>query len=290
MIGREPAVAGYFYPSSRSELVRSIESLFSSELGPGELPSPRVEGPRKIFGLISPHAGYMYSGSIASYGYLHLSKDGLPSRIIIIGPNHTGMGGAISIFPRGYWKLPLGVVEVDDELAEALHKKDPFIDLDGEAHLYEHSIEVQIPFLQYIYEKVDRSFKILPIVMMHQTWSGVQALGNALTEVLGDMPREEYILIASTDFTHYESASSAEKKDKMVIERILDMDPHGLIETVYKYNISMCGYGPVATLLYVASNLGVKKSILLKYGSSGDVTGDYSNVVAYASLKLVWHE
>ncbi len=285
---RRPAVAGYFYPSGRDALINDIEAQFLSPLGPGSLPKVNVDGPRNIFGLISPHAGYMYSGPFASHGYYHLAADGLPDKIIIIGPNHSGVGAAISVYPGGVWHLPLGDVYVDEDLVKKLVETEPYIAFDADAHSYEHSIEVQIPFLQYIYSLADKEFRIIPIVMMQQTWSAVDTLGSALSKVLEDYPRESYLIIASTDFSHYEPSTEAEKKDRYVIDRILKMDPQGVIDMVYRYNVSMCGYGPVATLLYVASSLGASKPVLLKYGSSGDITGDYSSVVAYASFEILW--
>lgn len=171
---RSAAVAGYFYSSSRDALIKDIEGCFQSRLGPGELPKPKLDGPRKIFGIISPHAGYMYSGAIASHGYYRLAGDGLPKTIILIGPNHTGMGSAISVYPGGIWHLPLGDIRVDEAAVNKLHEFEPYIDLDVDAHSYEHSLEVQIPFLQYIYGQVGGSFTIIPIVMMQQTWSGVE--------------------------------------------------------------------------------------------------------------------
>lgn len=289
-VERNPAVAGYFYPSDEASLNREIERLFTSRLGPGSLPEVVLEGPRKIFGLISPHAGYTYSGPIAAHAYHHLAGDGLPEDIILIGPNHTGVGGAISLYPNGVWHLPLGDLVVDKDFTEKLSEAEPYIDLSVDAHVYEHSIEVQLPFLQYLYSKVGKTFRIIPIIMMQQTWSGVEILGNALTKVLSEMDRENYLIIASTDFSHYVTAETAGKKDRFAIDKITSLDPYGLIETVYTHDISMCGYGPVSTLLYVANNLGAKKSVLLKYANSGDVTGDYSSVVAYASFKILWSD
>jgi hypothetical protein len=287
---RNPVVAGYFYPSSRGALIREIESLFTSKLGPGSIPDIQVSGPRRIFGLVSPHAGYMYSGGVALNGYSRLAEDGLPEVIILIGPNHSGVGPAISVYPRGVWHLPLGDVEVDDAFVEELLSVEPYLMGDADAHLYEHSIEVQIPFLQYIYGRVGKSFKIVPIVMMQQTWSAVDILGSALSKVLENYSRESYILVASSDFSHYEPANVAMEKDRLVLDKILSLDPNGLIEAVYSHGVSMCGYGPVSTMLYLGRSLGVSKAVLLRYGSSGDVTGDYGSVVAYASLMVLWED
>ncbi|MEM0057027.1 MAG: AmmeMemoRadiSam system protein B [Candidatus Geothermarchaeota archaeon] len=287
-VDRKPYVAGIFYPSDRAALVNEIESLFRSKLGPGEIPSISVEGPRNILGLISPHAGYTYSGAIAAHGYYHLALDGLPETIILIGPNHTGLGSAISVYPSGKWYTPLGEVYVNEELVDMIVEASPLLDADTLAHKYEHSIEVQIPFLQYIYGKVNKTFKIIPIVMMYQSWAGVEALGEALVKVLKGLNKAEYLLVASTDYSHYVPAYVAKKKDSLTFPLIEELNASRLIETVYSEDISMCGYGPVATLLYVASKLGACKGILLKYANSGDVTGDYTSVVGYASFKIIW--
>ncbi len=281
---RRPAVAGYFYPSDRKELIRMIEELFKSKLGPGSLPRFVMEGPREIIGLISPHAGYVYSGAIACHGYYRLAEDGLPSLIILIGPNHTGYGSAISVYPGGVWETPLGSVEVDSEFAKELHKADPYIDLEESAHTHEHCLEVQLPFLQYIAQRVGKSFKIVPIIMLQQTPSSVEILTNALRKVLSSYERREYLIIASSDFTHYEPAEIARKKDMEAISEILNFNADRFMEKVYELDISICGYGAIATLLKLSKHLGASKIELLKYGNSGDITGDYSGVVSYASF------
>ncbi len=279
---RRPAVAGYFYPRNPDELINYIFTLFKK--GPGE-PKPVIKSERNIIGIVSPHAGYMYSGWIAVYGYYHVAADGLPKNIILIGPNHTGLGTAISVYPGDYWETPLGIVQVDVDLGKGIAEYHDLISLDEDAHINEHSLEVQIPFIQFLYRGFDLEYKILPITMMLQNIEAVKILGEAIYQYIKDS-FNNYLIIASTDFTHYEPAESARRKDKYVIDAILNCDPEALINNVYMHDVSMCGYGPVATLLYVGKLLGRCNVSLLKYGNSGDITGDYSSVVAYASFKI----
>ncbi len=281
---RRPAVAGAFYPGSKSSLLPYISNLFLSDRGPGAEPSVSEAGERRLLGIISPHAGYIYSGEIAAHGYYYLAKDGLPDTVILIGPNHTGLGGAISVYPSGSWETPLGSVKVDVDFVERLKETESFLSFDVDAHIYEHSIEVQIPFLQYIYGKVGKSFRIVPIVMMYQTVEGVKILGEALYKLFSEADLSRFLVVASTDFSHYVPAEKASEIDFKAIEKILALDPEGLISSVYRWNITMCGYGPVATLLYLAKKLGGYGARLLKYGHSGEVTKDDDSVVAYASI------
>ncbi len=280
---REPAVAGYFYPAFSEELIYQIEENFKSKLGPGELPIPVTNGKHELLGLVSPHAGYMYSGHIAAHGFLHLARDGLPDTVVILGPNHTGIGSGVSIYPAGAWKTPLGTVEIDEELVNEILKNSAILDPDISAHRHEHSIEVQLPFLQYIYSKVNRSFKLVAITMLMQDVNTAMDIGNAIYQAVNKL-NKRVVVIASTDFTHYESHESAKRKDGFVIRRILDLDPEGMIREVYSRDVTMCGYGPVAAMLYFSKLSNAKKAILLKYATSGDVTGDKSSVVAYASI------
>lgn len=281
---RRPAVAGAFYPGDKSSLLPYISKLFLSDRGPGAEPTVSLAGERRLLGIISPHAGYMYSGEIAAHGYYYLAEDGLPDTIILIGPNHTGLGGAISVYPGGSWETPLGSVNVDVDFVERLKEVEPFLSFDVDAHIYEHSIEVQIPLLQYIYGKVGKPFRIVPIVMMYQTIEGVKILGEALYKLLSGVDLSKFLVVASTDFSHYVPADKANEIDFKAIEKILELDYEGLISSVYRWNITMCGYGPVATLLYLARKLGGYGAKLLKYGHSGEVTKDEGSVVAYASI------
>jgi len=260
---RIPAVAGQFYPSEKKELEKEIEKMFEKA---------KVTN-KKAIAAISPHAGYYYSGGVAAYSYSAL-KNIKPETIAIIGPNHTGFGFGVSIGKKEEWETPLGVVKVDTKKAYDIAKEN-FV-IDSSAHAYEHSIEVQIPFLQ----KTFKEFKILPICVMDQRKETMIKLGNTLNKVLG----KKDIIVASTDFSHYVPYSEAYKNDLKAIKKIEELDINGLYEAIRKNNISMCGYGCVAAAIQFAKKRGAKKAELLKYATSGDVTGDKAQVVGYASI------
>ncbi len=279
---RMPAVAGHFYPADRSELLRSIEESFLHRLGPGRLPEPSGSRSRESLGFVSPHAGYMYSGPIAAHVYYRLAAEGKPDIVVLVGPNHHGMGSLVAAYKEGVWVTPLGEVEVDSDFVREMVARSRYLDLDDKAHAYEHSLEVQVPFLQYIYGS---KVRIAPITIMHQTLEVARDLAGAIksaAEALG----LDYVIIASSDFTHYEPHDVASKKDSIAIELILKLDPEGLYAAVDKYNITMCGPGAVATLLYTARLAGSRGGELLKYATSGDVTGEKGWVVGYAALRI----
>lgn len=269
-------VAGQFYAGTRSELLRQIEQCYLSIHGPGKLPKVG-RGIRKILGLVSPHAGYMYSGPVAAHGFSRIAEDGLPECVIILGPNHTGVGSGVSIMTSGRWKTPLGDVQIDEDLSNSIRLASGIIDDDPAAHAYEHSIEVQLPFLQHIFGE----FKIVPICMMLQDERTSLEVGDAIAEAAAG---KDVLIVASTDFTHYEPQSLAVEKDRKVIEKIIRMDPRGLVRTVDEEGITMCGYGPVSAMLQAAKKLGAKKAELLKYATSGDTAGPMAQVVGYASI------
>ncbi|MCX8204111.1 MAG: AmmeMemoRadiSam system protein B [Candidatus Nezhaarchaeota archaeon] len=277
---RRPAVAGYFYESDPSSLRARIEQCFLSKLGPGRLPKVAVDGPRRIKGLVVPHAGYMYSGPVAAHAYLALAEDGVPDTVVIIGPNHTGWGAGVSMMAEGSWRTPLGDVEIDAELAKSIQKASELISIDEEAHLNEHSIEVQLPFLAYLYGS---RFKFVPICMMLQSYEPCVDVGRAVASA---SQGRNVVIIASSDFTHYESQASAGAKDRLAIGFIERLDPAGLLEVVESRGISMCGPGPVAAMLVASTLLGASSAKLLKYATSGDVTHDYSSVVGYSSMLI----
>jgi AmmeMemoRadiSam system protein B len=270
---RLPAAAGTFYAGSKESLIKQIESCYLHELGPRHLPKYNEKELRKIKGAVIPHAGYMYSGPTATWVYSKLAENGFPNTFIIIGPNHTGYGSGIAITKETF-STPLGNVEVDTELADAL--LDTIIDNDFNAHRYEHSIEVQLPFLQYI--KGD--FKFVPLCLGIQDYKTAKELGALIKKAILDLKRD-VIVIASSDFTHYEERSSAERKDKIAIEKILNLDSKGLYEAVEHYSISMCGYGTVMTML---ESIEAKKATLLKYSTSGDIEKYMLEVVGYAGI------
>jgi AmmeMemoRadiSam system protein B len=277
---RYPAVAGSWYAGTPNSLRNQIEELFTHRLGPGSLPQTVKEGPRNIVGLVVPHAGYMASGPVAAHAYHHLADDGKPDIIVIFGPNHTGRGSALSIMNEGAWRTPLGDVEIDTETADQILQASRIVDVDERAHAYEHSIELQLPFLQYLYGS---EFKFVPVCFMMQDLMSSQEVGKAVAEALRG---KNALVIASSDMTHYEPQERAEKKDKMAIDAALAMDETQYYNTVEAYGISTCGYGPVIAAIKAAKELDAKKAQLLCYKTSGDVLGDRSAVVGYASISF----
>ncbi len=278
MYRRAPAVAGYFYEADPERLRKQIEWCFMHEQGPGTVPTAADRPIDALIGGVAPHAGYIYSGPVAAHLYAALAEAGTPDTVIIIGPNHYGRGTAVSIMTEGVWETPLGEVEIDSEVAEEIVKRSRLAAPDVDAHVEEHSIEVQLPFLQYIY---GNRFKIVPIVMWMQTVDAAEVLGEAIAEAIRD---RNAIVIASSDFSHYEPYDVAYKKDKIAIDAILAMDYRELYRRIVQYDISMCGPGPVMTLIYVAKKLGYTRPKLLKYATSGDTSGPKTEVVGYAAI------
>ncbi|RLF24207.1 MAG: hypothetical protein DRN15_03560 [Thermoprotei archaeon] len=278
---RPPAVAGAFYEGTPESLRRQIEECFLHPLGPGALPKVNREGPRRIIGLICPHAGYMYSGPVAAHAYHALASDGVPDVVVVLGPNHYGIGSPLAIMNQGHWETPLGEVSIDEDVANAIVEYSGIIEVDDVAHMREHSIEVQLPFLQYLYGD---SFRFVPITMLMQDLESSRIVGRAIAKAIEDL---NAVIIASTDFTHYEPQENAERKDQEAIKRILALDPEGLVSVVNNLAISMCGVGPVIAMLTACKELGATTCVLLKYATSGDVTGDYTSVVGYGALSVL---
>jgi MEMO1 family protein len=276
---RRPAVAGQFYEGDAEKLKSQLNSCFLSPLGPAKLPKVNLHtSPRRIAGLICPHAGYMYSGPVAASAYFELAQDGLPDTVVILGPNHTGYGGALSVVREGKWKTPLGEVSVDSVVADEILKETRVVDVDELAHKYEHSIEVQLPFLQFLFGD---KFKFVPICFQMQDYESAVDVGRALVEVLDT---KNAVVIASSDMTHYEPAKAASAKDQAALKSVVELDAKGFYQTVEKQNISACGFIPITTLITYANGVGAKNVKLLSYHNSGDVSGDYSSVVGYASV------
>ncbi len=270
---RQPAVAGQFYHDSPARLRDQVERFLA----------PQAERIRAI-GILSPHAGFIYSGAVAGAVY---SRVELPDIFVLIGPNHTGLGSAVSIMTSGAWATPLGAVTIDEPLARALLAASPRFEEDLLAHLREHSLEVQLPFIQHQKGQA----RIVPVQMMDtrpETCIEVgAAVARAVTEAGlrpadGEAPR--VLVVASSDMSHYVDAGTAKKKDHLAIRRVLDLDARGLCETVRSEGISMCGYGPAAAMLTAARALGATKAELVKYANSGEVSGDYEHVVGYAGV------
>lgn len=262
---RKPAVAGYFYQGPPEKLKDQVRRFVETD-------SQRT----KALGLVVPHAGLVYSGAVAGAVY---SSVILPDTFILIGPNHTGMGAAVSVFPDGKWEMPNGEVKIDDQLAKAIVDKSRYASEDYNAHLGEHSLEVQIPFIQYF----TTDFKIVPITLMSTALEVCKELGHAISMAIQEA-KKDVLIIASSDMTHYESASSAKQKDNKAIEKILSLDPAGLYDTVKEHGITMCGFAPAVTMLYAAIELGASTATLVKYMNSGEVSGDYEQVVGYAGI------
>ncbi len=279
---REPAVAGYFYSSEREKLLEELKAAFLHKLGPRKLPERVDRYTGKVIGIISPHAGYIYSGHIAAHGYFLLAENGKPDIVFILGPNHHGIGAPIALSESRTWVTPLGVVDVDYEISKELASREPIIRFDETAHLYEHSIEVQLPFLQFIFET---DFKIIPISMLLQSTESSKRVGKVISSIIEESGLKAYI-VASSDFSHYVKAEKAAKNDKAAIEFILRLDIEKFYDTIIEKDISICGPGPIMTLMTIAENLGYRDAKVLKYANSGDVTGDYNQVVAYASISF----
>ena len=276
---RQPAVAGAFYPNDPDKLKELIESSFLGDAGVGHIPKLNsFEGTDYPINIMVPHAGYQYSGAIASHGYCEIVKNGFPEVFIIISPNHTGFGSEVSVFNEGEWITPLGSVEVDSEFADMIIESSDIASADFSAHIREHSIEVQLPFLQYF----SADFKIVPITMGTQTFVTSNDLANAIYDA-ADKLNKSYCVIASTDLSHFNNQEKANKVDSFVLEDISEMNEFKLFEEVVQYNITMCGYGPVMTTISLSKRCGKSTSEILAYGTSGDVSGDFTSVVGYAS-------
>ncbi len=281
---RRPAHAGTFYPASRDELVKAIEESFLHPLGPGRLPVEREVRERDAIGYVVPHAGYMYSGPVAAHAYYDLAAQKKPEAVVIVGPNHNGIGHIAAVYRGDGWETPLGVVPVDVEIGEYIVANTKFFAFDNEAHMYEHSLEVQVPFLQYIYGEVP----IVPIAIYHQSIDVARDLAAALAKLIAEEGRD-IVVLASTDFNHYEPHEVTVRKDEMAISKILELDDEGLYRVLEEYNITMCGPVAAATLISLAKTLGAPRPVLLKHATSGDVTGERDFVVGYASIKFPAH-
>jgi hypothetical protein len=220
----------------------------------------------------------MFSGPVAAHAYYKLAADGKPDVVVIFGPNHTGYGSGLAVTNEGLWRTPLGDVEIDRETANEIVHESHIVDIDDSAHDYEHSIEVQLPFLQYLYGS---GFKIVPICFLMQDLSSAREVGEAVAKALLN---KKAVIIASSDMTHYERQESAQKKDKRALEAIEAMDEVRFQSVIETYNISACGHGPIASLITAAKILGGREAKLLSYATSGDVIGDRSSVVGYAAV------
>ncbi|MFQ5761669.1 MAG: AmmeMemoRadiSam system protein B [Candidatus Bathyarchaeia archaeon] len=279
---RPPNNAGSWYAGSASSLSRQIErECFLHPLGPGRTPTLTAEDKGDILGLLCPHAGYMYSGPVAAHSYGGLAENRRPEVVVIMGPNHTGVGSGVSIMMEGAWRTPLGDVAIATEVAKAIQRNSSYIDIDEKAHMYEHSIELQLPFLQFIYGS---GWQFVPICMMLQDLDVATDVGQAMGKALQG---RKAVVVASSDMSHYEPQHSAEAKDTHAIEAMKRLDEVALNEAVNRFNISMCGYGPAMSTIVAVKTLTANVGRLLKYATSGDTMGDRSAVVGYCAMAFM---
>jgi hypothetical protein len=270
---RPPAVAGRFYPDDPARLREALDSLLA--------PSPQeIETGKKIpaRACLVPHAGYRYSGSVAAEVFRRME---IPARVILIGPRHFPRGASLAILSEGGWQTPLGIAPIDSPLAKKIVRACALLREDAVAHSAEHSLEVQLPFLQWLLP----SFSFVPIVIASVAYEQLEALGHALAEVIRS-ERDPVLLVASSDMNHYESDAVTRVKDRKAIDRILALDPRGLFDTVRKEEISMCGYGAAVAMLTAMRELGATHAELLRYATSGEVNGDMREVVGYAGIVI----
>lgn len=265
---RQPAVSGQFYPGNERQLRAELSRLIPEHSSPLQ----------QAKGIISPHAGYLYSGPVAGKIF---SRIAIPSTVLIIGPNHHGTGAPAALYPDGEWLTPLGTLPINSRLNDLLLQHVPYLQADGTAHQYEHSLEVQTPFLQYLRPDVS----ISAICLGHGDYPALQqiavGIAAAIREFGGDV-----LIVASSDMTHYESSESARQKDEAALERIVAFDSKGLLEVCRSRKITMCGVMPSVVMLEAARELGAGKVELVAYGNSGDVTGDSRQVVGYAAVAV----
>jgi MEMO1 family protein len=263
---RQPAVAGKFYTDDPDQLRAELDSMI-----------PQGEAGRAI-GIVAPHAGYIYSGKVAGrvYGAVRV-----PEAVLVIGPNHTGIGAPAALSPSGDWLTPLGPVPVNSRLSKLILKHAPLVREDVAAHRFEHSIEVQLPFLQYRNPRVC----IAALCLSLPDFDSLSALGEGIARAVSEYA-DEVLIVASSDMTHYESASSAKAKDELALAELAAMNPEALLKVCREKDITMCGVIPATVMLVAAKALGATSSRLVSYTTSGEVNGDLQRVVAYAAVMV----
>ncbi|MBF0568669.1 MAG: AmmeMemoRadiSam system protein B [Nitrospirae bacterium] len=264
---RPPAVAGHFYSASGSALAAEVEAFVAG----ADSPSRK----QKAIGIISPHAGFIYSGAVAAAVYSSIQ---IPDTFILIGPNHTGLGGKFSMMSSGQWEVPTHTFDIDEEIGGALLKTGIFRE-EHSAHRFEHSLEVQLPFIAHFSKVVT----IVPITVMGLDALECKAAGEALAEVVRGAGKS-IIIAVSSDMSHYLPEQEARQKDTLALDMILELDPGGLYNVVQREHITMCGYLPATIMLYAARVLGAAKAEIIKYTTSAQISGDYDRVVGYAGV------
>lgn len=262
---RRPAVAGQFYPGSKETLKKTVEEYLNFGTTP-----------KKVLGLAAPHAGYIYSGQTAGHTY---ASAVIPKRCIVISPNHTGMGASAAIMSEGEWVTPIGNARIDKTLASSLMSGSSVLKDDTMAHIAEHSLEVQLPFLLAL----QPALSFVPITVQHLSYAHCEELGRTIASVIKSSG-ENILIIASTDMNHYEEEKITERKDNLAIAEVLELDPKGLLNVCAENDISMCGVIPTAIMLIACKELGAKKAELVEHTTSGEASGDYSSVVGYAGF------
>jgi len=264
---RKAQFAGNWYPGNPGALRADL----STYLGQG------ADG-KKSVAVVAPHAGYMYSGPVAGAVYARVE---VPEIVVVLAVNHRGVGAPAAVMAAGSWETPLGRVPVEEDFVLRLMRNTALLQDDARAHEKEHSLEMHLPFLQ----QRNPGFRLVPICLQQLSYPACLELGGGLAKTIKESPRG-VLLVASTDMTHFETRESARKKDMTAIQRVLEVDPEGLYQTVQKSRISMCGYIPTTAVLCACRELGVRKGELVRYTTSGEVSGDFSSVVGYAGILL----
>jgi AmmeMemoRadiSam system protein B len=262
---RSPAVAGQFYYDSAPKLIDQVEQYIDKDAKK-----------EKVIGMVSPHAGLVYSGSVAGAVYSTII---FPETFILIGPNHTGLGAQISLMESGEWEIPTGTLKIDEKISYKIAMNTSIVTKDSKAHMFEHSLEVQLPFIVYY----SKTIKIVPITVLSASLDECRILGEGIADAIKNAGYP-VVIVASSDMSHYVHDDVARQKDSKAVDKILSLDPEGLYETVLKERISMCGYLPVTIMLFGAKALGAQSARLVKYTTSAEVSGDYDHVVGYAGV------
>ena len=275
---RTPAVSGTFYPENEKKLKNLIHDCFMHPIGPGKT-SP-TDSDEKIYGVICPHAGFVYSGPVACHSFYSLSASS-SKLAIIVGPNHYGIGQNTASMIDVSWKTPLGLVEVDSDSVLELREHLDILEIDSFSHSKEHSIEVQIPILQEVFSD---EMKILPISLINQEQKTATLVGSAIAKIAQE---KDALLIGSSDFTHYEENEFAHRQDLALIDPILKLDIDEFYKILHERKVTACGFGAIASIMTACKELGATQGKLLKYATSGDISGDKSSVVGYASIIFV---
>jgi len=269
MTTRAPAVAGQFYEGTPERLRAQVAQCLEA--------NPTAPAKERFIGAVVPHAGLMYSGHVAGAFYKNAA---LPKRLVILCPNHTGLGHFAAINREGEWRTPLGNAKIDAALAEELMQRTPVLADDWKAHAREHSLEVQLPFLQ----QLAGDFTFVPICLATHNYALCEEIGNAIAGVVHG--QDDIGILASSDLNHYEDQETTLRKDQLAIDEVVALDPRGLWDTVAEHDVSMCGFIPTTVMLIAAKKLGATKARLLKHATSGDINGDYGHVVGYVAIVI----